>query len=146
MYLASLTHGIYNLTTIFIRCKNTCAVIHKRTALLWISLCWPITPPPASLFCPFPVLLCKWTTPFYLLGDPFSGDLGTNVHQHSSPVGDWLPTPYSLILPLPSQQHPQFMLNVYRDDITTSVTLSDTSLMKFFYLWFFFFHQTSFPR
>jgi hypothetical protein len=29
-------------------------------------------------------------------------------------------------LPLPSQQHPQFVLHVYRDDITTSVTLSDT--------------------
>jgi hypothetical protein len=29
-------------------------------------------------------------------------------------------------LPLPSQQLPQFMLHVFRDNITTSVTLSDT--------------------
>ncbi len=78
--------------------------------------------PSLSIFNP----LHKWTTPFYLLGDPFFGDRGANVHHHSSLVGDWLPTPCSLALPLPFQQYPQFMLHVYRDKITTSVTLSDT--------------------
>ncbi len=57
---------IYNLKTIFIRCKHTCSVIHIRTALSWIPLCWPI-PPPASLFCPLPVPLCKWTPLFTYL-------------------------------------------------------------------------------
>jgi hypothetical protein len=121
----SHTWFIYNLNTIFIRCEHTCAVIHIRTALLWILLCWPI-PPPCFPLCPLSTPLHKWTTPFYLPGDPLFGDRGANVHPHSSLVGDRLPTPCSLTLPLPSKQYPQFMLHVYRDDITTSVTLSDT--------------------
>jgi hypothetical protein len=49
----------------------------------------------------------------------------------------WVIAAYPLLptLPLPSQQLPQFMLHVFRDDITTSVTLSDTLTMyKFMHL------------
>ncbi len=72
MHVSCFSHTwfIYNLNIIFVRCEHTCAVIHIRTALSWISLCWPV-PPLASLFCLLPFPLCKWTTPFYLLGDPF---------------------------------------------------------------------------
>ncbi len=91
----------------------------------------------ALLAMPSPLLLSlpafnplhKWTTPFYLLGDPLFGNRGANVHPHSSLVGDRLPTPCSLTLPLPFQQYPQFMLHVYRDNITTSITLSDTVII-----------------
>ncbi len=90
------------------------------------------TPSPRLPSFPAFNTLHKWTTPFYLLGDPLFGDRGMNVLPHSSLVGDRLPTPCFLTLPLPSQQYPQFMLHVYRDDITTSVTLSDTiSLLSF---------------
>ncbi len=64
---------------------------------------------------------------FYLLGDPSFGDLGANVHPLSSLVSDQLFTPCFLTLPNPSRQHPWFMLHVYRDDITTLATLSDTT-------------------
>jgi hypothetical protein len=67
-----------------------------------------------------------YTTPFYLLGNPLFCDHGANVHPHSSPVGDRLPHPLLSTLPLLSQWLPQFMLHVFKDDITTSVILSDT--------------------
>ncbi len=63
---------------------------------------------------------------FYLLVDPSFGDRGANVHPLSSLVSDQLFTPCFLTLPNPSRRHPWFMLHVYRDDITTSATLSDT--------------------
>jgi hypothetical protein len=63
---------------------------------------------------------------YYLLGDPSFGDRGANVHPLSPLVSGQLFTPCFLTLPNPSQRHPWFMLHVYRDDITTSVTLSDT--------------------
>ncbi len=76
--------------------------------------------PPLTHFIP-PLFLLTWRTPF--------DDCGANVHPLSSPVGDQLFTPCSLTLHNPSWRHPQFMLHVYRDDITTSVTLSDTITM-----------------
>ncbi len=86
---------------------------------------WPI-PLPCFPLCPLSTPLHKWASPFDLLGDHFFGDCGANVHPHLSLVDDRLPTHCSLTLPFPSQQYPQFMLHVYMDDITTSVTLSDT--------------------
>jgi hypothetical protein len=65
---------------------------------------------------------------FYLLGDPSFDDRGANVHPLSSLVSDQLFTPCFLTLPNPSRRHPWFMLHVYSDDITTSVTLSDTDM------------------
>jgi hypothetical protein len=49
--------------------------------------------------------LHKWTTPFYLLGDPFFGDHGANVHPHSSLVGDRLPTPCFPMFTETTSQH-----------------------------------------
>jgi hypothetical protein len=63
---------------------------------------------------------------YYLLGDPSFGDRGANIHPLSSLVSDQLFTPCFLTLPNPSRRHPRFMLHVYRDDIRTSATLSDT--------------------
>ncbi len=135
VFCFSHTWFIYNLNTISIRCKHTCTAIHIRTAPFWIPLYWSI-PPPCFPLCPFPAP-CIIEPPlfFYLLGDPSFGDRGANVHPHSSLVDDRLPTPCSLTLPLPSQQHSWFTLHVYRDDITTSVSLSDTVNRK---TWHFF--------
>jgi hypothetical protein len=127
MHVSCLSHTwfIYNLNTMFIRCGHTCAIIHICTALSWIPLFWP-TPPPCFLLCPSSTLCLSEPPLFYLLRDPSFGDRGANVHPLSSLVSDQLLAPCSLTLPHPSRQHPQFMLHVYRDNITTSVTLSDT--------------------
>jgi hypothetical protein len=60
---------------------------------------------------------------FYLLGDPSFGDRGANVHPLSSLASDQLSIPCCLTLP---EDTPWLILHVYRDDITTSATLSDT--------------------
>jgi hypothetical protein len=98
MHVSCFSHTwcIYNLDTTFIRCRHTCTAIHIHTALHVIAL--PFNPPPCS---PFARFSCMITTPFYLLGNPLFGDRGANVHPHSSPVGDRLPTPCSLPSPSP---------------------------------------------
>jgi hypothetical protein len=63
---------------------------------------------------------------FYLLGDPSFGDHGANIHPLSSLVSDQLFTPCFATLP---GDTPHFMLHVYKDDITTSATLSDTVIL-----------------
>jgi hypothetical protein len=80
-----------------------------------------------------PPLSERINPPFYLLANPFFVDRGANVHPLSSLVSDQLLTPCSLTLPHPSRQHPKFMLHVYRDNITTSVTLSDTIRLSTFF-------------
>jgi hypothetical protein len=70
---------------------------------------------------------------FHLLGNPSFGDRGANAHPLSSLVSDQLFTPCFLTLPNPSRRHPWFMLHVYRDDITTSATLSDTVNIQYVY-------------
>jgi hypothetical protein len=78
--------------------------------------------PPLHLFLAYNyLLLLTWKSPFC--------DRGANVHPQSSPVGDRLSHPLLSTLLLPSQRLPQFMLHVFKDDITTSVTLSDTLIM-----------------
>ncbi len=105
---------------------NTYGMIHTHIHLQCHS-------PIKSLWLPlliYPILFLYVSTPlFYLLGDPSFGDRGANVHPLSSLVSDQLLTPCFLTLPNPSRQYPWFMLNVYRDDITTSATLSETVII-----------------
>ncbi len=62
---------------------------------------------PGGYLCETGILLLalsRYNPFFYLLGDPFFGDRGVNVHPLSSEVSDQLPTPCSLTLshPLPA--------------------------------------------
>ncbi len=122
----SHTWFIYNLNTTFIRCEYTwqwyIQVQHfVNIALLTNS---PLAPPYAHF--PF---FAQRATPFYLLGGPLFGDHCANAHPHLSLVDDRLPTPCSLPALPPSQRYPQFMLHVFRDDITKSATQSDTAMI-----------------
>jgi hypothetical protein len=65
---------------------------------------------------------------FYLLGDPFFGDHGANIHPLLSLVSDQLFTPCFSTL---AGDTPPFILHVYIDNITTSATLFDTLTYKF---------------
>ncbi len=81
--------------------------------------------PLCSPLCPLPIALCNEPPFFTYLEIPFLM-IVVRMPIHTCPwlVIDCPPlTPY---LPLPSQRLPQFMLHVFRDYITTSVTLSDT--------------------
>ncbi len=98
---------------------NICAWIHLQCYSLVETPCFP------HWFTSFPPFWMH-QPPFLLTWEPSFGDRGANVHPLSSLVSDQLFTPCFLNLPNPSQQHPWFMLNVYRDDITTSATLFDT--------------------
>ncbi len=69
---------------------------------------------------------CVWTTPFTYMEIPFLV-IVVRMSIHARPRLVIHCPPLLPTLPLPSQQHPQFVLHVYRDDITASVTLSDTS-------------------
>ncbi len=91
MYLASLTHGLLITLTQYSLDASTHMCSDTYTHSTFMNIALLANPPLASLFCLLLVSLRKWTTPFYSLGDPFSGDRGANVHPHSSPVGDWLP-------------------------------------------------------
>ncbi len=123
MYISCFSHTlfIHNLNTTFIRCRYTCAMVHIHTAFLNIILL--SNPPFASPFTRFP---CAINYPLYLLGNPFFDDRGAKVHPHSSLVGDSLPTPYFLSSPSPPNGPHSSCYMFFKDDITTSVTLSDT--------------------
>ncbi len=78
--------------------------------------------------CPLSIPLCNEPPFFTYLGIPFWWSW---CECPSTLVSGWWSTAHPLLpaLPLPSQQLPQFMLHVFRDDITTSVTLSDTIIL-----------------
>ncbi len=76
-----------------------CSDTHTYSTFVNIALL--SNPSPLLPFLPAFSPWDKWTTPFYLLGDPSFGDHGANVHLHSSLVNDRLTTPCSLTLPSP---------------------------------------------
>jgi hypothetical protein len=119
----SHTWFIYNLNTTFIRCEYTWQRCIHMQHLVNIALLTnsPLAPPYAHFS-----FFVRWTTPFYLLGSPLFDNRGANAHPYSSLVDDRLPTPCSLLSLPPSHWLPQFMLHVFRDDITKSATQSDT--------------------
>ncbi len=96
---------------------HTCNYTYMYTTFMNTAL---LTNPPLCLS----LTPCMSKPPlFYLLGDPSFGDRGAKIHPLSSLVSDQLFTPSFLTLP---GDTPCFMLHVCIDDITTSVTLSDT--------------------
>jgi hypothetical protein len=113
----------------FIRCEHTCAMIQICSALSWILFLLPIPSPPLP-FCPSSTPCMTEPPHFYLLGDPFFGDRGANVHPLSSLVSDQLPTPCSLTLPHPSWQHPS---SCYMFTETTSQHQLHCLIHKLFY-------------
>jgi hypothetical protein len=118
------TWFIYNLNTIFIRCKHTRAIVYIIIQHFH-EYCSFDQPP--LLLPSLPILTPCMSKPplFYLLGDPSFGDRYANIHPLSSLVSHQLCTPCFLTL---AGDTPCFMLHVYIDDITTSATLSDTVL------------------
>ncbi len=125
MHVSRLSHTwfIYNLNT------KQCYSQITRTGWYTRTYIYSVTPQlnPFGFPCwfiPFPS--CNQPPLFYLLGDPFFGDRGANVHPLSTLVSDQLFTPCFLTLSNPPRRHPWFMLHIYRDNITTSATQSDT--------------------
>jgi hypothetical protein len=86
-----------------------------------------------SLFPPLSApLLVDYSLLLTVLGNPLFGDRGANVHLHSSLLGDRLPAPCSLPSPSPPNGSCSSCYMFFKDDITTSATLSDTARMDSF--------------
>jgi hypothetical protein len=112
----SYTWFIYNLNTMFIRCKYTC-LQYTYTYKHFHESCSFTDPPFASPFVHFQPFV-QVSHPFYLHGDPSFYDRGANIHPLSSLVSDQL---FTLCFLTPPRDTPRFMLHVNRDDISNIV-------------------------
>ncbi len=95
----------------------------KYSAFMFISLL--ANSPPCSPLCPLPISLCNEPPLFTYLEIPFLM-IVVRMPIHTRP---WLVIDCPPLTPYPHpplQRLPQFMLHVFRDEITTSVTMSDT--------------------
>ncbi len=101
------------------------STIHVHTPLMNIAL---LANSPFAPLCARFLFLCVMNHPFLLTWKSPSWWLWCKCQ--STLVPGWWSTAHPLLptLPLPFQRLSQFMLHVFRDDITTSVTLSDTLL------------------